>query len=139
MAEPPLKGKPLMQNEVSASVQDMVADVIQQRTAAGDPNFVGKSQNDLEIEANIEITSDFIGENCFGGKNSLDGFLESLQPEQRKTFIQRILDFLRSILDRIAGDKTLEDDITRIEKQFVKAYKAVEVSQQQKTPTKTAV
>lgn len=126
----PVMDSDLFKNWVKQKGYNSVADynsyIVSERLRQGDPNFTADGA-DVEYEANIEMLSDFCGENLFSGEDGLNRVLKTLKPQERKGFIQKILDFFRSLKDKISGkNKSFEDEITAIEKKFAEAYRAAD-------------
>ncbi len=101
------------------------ADIIAIRQAVNDPNFVGKSDNDLEYQSYIEMTSDFIAEQCFGGETSINGLVEAIN--QKKGILDRISQWLKNLIAKIKnhGIPSLETELGQVERQFAKAFNSV--------------
>lgn len=126
----PVMDSDLFKNWVKQKGYNSVADynsyIVSERLRQGDPNFTADGA-DVEYEANIEMLSDFCGENLFSGEDGLNRMLKTLKPQERKGFIQKILDFFRNLKDKIAGkNKSFEDEITAIEKKFAEAYRSAD-------------
>lgn len=82
-----------------------------------------------EADANYEMVADFVGDCLFGKSESLSEQLLKCVPEnQRKGFFEKVKEFFAKIRQLFAGNKNVSSEITELEKQFIKAYKAVETN-----------
>lgn len=82
-----------------------------------------------EADANYEMVADFVGDCLFGKSESLSEQLLKCVPEnQRKGFFEKVKEFFAKIREIFAGNKNVSSEIAELEKQFIKAYKAVETN-----------
>lgn len=94
-----------------------------------------------EINANNEITANFVGEVLFGGENELIAFVETLTTKQRKGilgFLQRVYEYVRDKITKYKYSKTnqflknLDKELADLHRQFAMLYQSAENTEQQK-------
>ena len=77
-----------------------------------------------KLEAKGEILADFVGEMLFGGKNQIsDSLFSELDDNHKKTFREWISALIDRLKTLFKGNKTAEDEITKLEAKFKEMLK----------------
>ena len=77
-----------------------------------------------KLKAKKEILADFVGEMLFGGKNQIsDSLFSELDDNHKKTFREWIGALIDRLKTLFKGNKTAEDEITKLEAKFKEMLK----------------
>ena len=77
-----------------------------------------------DVKAKGEILADFVGEMLFGGKNQIsDSLFSELDDNHKKTFREWIGALIDRLKTLFKGNKTAEDEITKLEAKFKEMLK----------------
>ena len=77
-----------------------------------------------KLKAKKEILADFVGEMLFGGKNQIsDNLFSELDDNHKKTFREWIGALIDRLKTLFKGNKTAEDEITKLEAKFKEMLK----------------
>ena len=83
-------------------------------------------ESTAEIKAYEEILADFVGEKLFGNENSISAdFLQVLNEQEKRNFIQVILDFFKTLRSKLRGMEEIDNEIAEFEKNWQKLYRDV--------------
>lgn len=71
------------------------------------------------MDAQAEMIADFVGDMLFNNNaDALDRMISSLEVKERNAFLQYILDFLSHLKKKLAGEKDLAFEISRLEDHY---------------------